>query len=394
MRPVGDLSAALEAFDRTEVNLVRLETVWHQIRSYYGDGISFGNDTPEFDALLDAFRSLAEALPAIDGFRVEARPLSPDELAQDRLDAAEVGFPDALTSVEDGARQPGKEVAAYRRRLEGARRSLIRDQALSVVSSIDAVLRDVAVTDAGASWRGQSRWPELTDLVSQLARLTAGADLAHSRWSDLNRHIHFAESHDLRDIVTMDWPSVKEMLERALYDDREPVPVHVDDLGELVKAKPRGAVSTKLDWSRLDDEGFEGLVFELVRGSDGYENANWLMRTHAADRGRDIEVYRVIADPLGDTRRRRVIIQCKHWQSKSVGRNELVSCIEAVKLWEGERVDTVIVATTGRFTQDAVALKEKYDQERTVPSVELWPDNHLELLVSRRPHLAVSFGLR
>lgn len=389
-----DLSAALAAFDRAEANLVRLETVWNQIRSGYPEGIAFGNDTPEFDALLDAFRTLSEALPSIDGFRIEASPCSPDALAQDRFDAAELGFPEAISSVESGAELPGRELASYRRRLEGARRSLTRDRALEVVSSIDSLLTDAAVSDSGAVWKGQSRWAELSGLVSELARLTAGADLRRTRWSDLNRHLHFAEDHDLRDIIAMDWPSVKEMLERALYDDREPIPVGVDDLGELVCAKPRGAVSTKLEWSRIDDEAFEGLVFEIVRGAAGYENANWLMRTHAADRGRDIEAYRVISDPLGDTRRRRLIIQCKHWQTKSVGRNEIVACIEAAKLWEGERVDTLIIATTGRFSQDAVALKEKYERDRVVPSVEFWPDNHLELLVSRRPHLAVSFGLR
>ncbi len=389
-----DLSGALDAFDRSEANVVRLESVWQQIQAHYGEGISFGNDTAEVDALLDSFRILVGGLPAIDGYRLESMPMSPDELAQNRLDAAELGFAEALTSVEDGARQPGRDIAAYRRRLEGARRRLVRGQAVSVTAEIDALLREVTVEERGATWRSTSRWAELTDRVSELGRLTAGIDLRASRWPDLNRHLHFAEPGDLRDIVEMDWPSVKQALEHSLYDVNEPVPVPVDDLGELVRSRPTGAVSSRLDWARISDEEFEGLVFELVRSAHGYENANWLMRAHAADRGRDIEVHRVLTDPLAETRRRRVVVQCKHWQTKSVNRNELVACIEAAKLWEGGRVDTVVVATSGRFTQDAVALKEKYDADRTVPSVELWPDNHLELLVARRPHLAAMFGLR
>jgi hypothetical protein len=370
----SDLSAALDAFDRTEANLVRLEGVWRQVRSHYGDGISFGNDTPEVDALLDANRAIAAQLPAIDGYRLENTPMSPDELAQNRLDADELGFPEARVSVEDAARQPGRDIAAYRRRLEGSRRSLVRDQALAVTANIDTVLRDVIRQDGVARWKGPNRWGELSELVDELGRLVAGTELPGSRWSDLHRHLHFTMDNDLWDIVSMDWPSVKDAVERSLYDDREPIPVAVDDLGALVRARPTGPVSSKLDWSRIDDETFEALIFELIRGTNGYENANWLMRTRAADRGRDIEVYRVISDPLGDTKRRRVIVQCKHWQTRSVGRDELVGCIEAVKLWEGDRVDTLIVATSGRFTQDAVALKERYDRERSVPSVELWPD--------------------
>lgn len=256
------------------------------------------------------------------------------------------------------------------------------------------VLRDAVVDELGAEWRGRNRWRELHDLISELARLTAGADLGASRWSDLNRHLHFAQANDLRDIIAMDWPSVRAAIERALYEDHEPLPVAVDDLGEVVSAAPHGAVSTKLDWGRLSDDDFEALVHELVRNAPGYENANWLMRTRAADRGRDIEVYRVFADALGETRRRRVIIQCKHWRTRSVNRDDLVMCAEAARLWEGERVDTVIVATSGRFTQGAVELREKRERERTVPSVELWPDNHIELLLARRPHIAASFGLR
>lgn len=117
------------------------------------------------------------------------------------------------------------------------------------------------------------------------------------------------------------------------------------------------------------------------------------MRTNAADRGRDIETYRVVEDALGETRRYRVIVQCKHWRSRSVGRDELVSCAEAVKLWQPPRVDVLVVATSGRFTQDAVAKKEQW-AEGGSPMVELWPDSHLETLLARRPDLTTRFDLR
>jgi hypothetical protein len=215
-----------------------------------------------------------------------------------------------------------------------------------------------------------------------------------ARWSDLRRHLRFAEPNDLGDIVNLDWPSVKEEVTRGLYDDREPVPVNVDDIGELARARPTGPVSTQIEWANLTAEDFERLLFELVRTAQGYENANWLMRTKAPDRGRDIEAYRVVTDPLAGSRRYRVIVQCKHWLDSSVGRDDLIKCAESVRLWEPPLIDVLIIATSGRFSQDAVALAEKRNQDRQLPAVELWPDSHLETVLARRPSLAASFGLR
>lgn len=390
----GDLAAALDVFDRVEANLVKLEAVWSQLEVAMPDDIAFGLDTPEIAALLDAYISIVAEVPAIDGFRISTVPMSPDELSRDRFNAWEVGEPLARISIDDAAAEPGRQIAVYRRRLEGARRRLVREHVVTVSAFIDRALDDVERGDGYSTWRGLDRWGELTQLVSELDRLVGNLVPGRARWSDLHRHLRFAAPNDLSDIVTMDWPSVKAELQISLYEDREPMPVGIDDLGELVRARPAGPVSTAVDWSRLDGEAFEGLVFEIIRHADGYENANWLMRTNAADRGRDLEVQRVIQDPLTGTKRYRVIVQCKHWQSRSVGRRDLIECVESVGLWEPPKVDTLVIAASGRFSQDAVALKDKRDHDRLVPSVELWPDNHLELLLARRPHIAANFGLR
>ena len=106
-----------------------------------------------------------------------------------------------------------------------------------------------------------------------------------ARWSALHRHLSFQQSNRLSDIASMDWPSVRQEVQYSLYGDREPLPVETDDLADLVRARPTGPVSTGLDWTRIDAEGFERLVFELVRNTAGDENVNWLMKTSAADRG-------------------------------------------------------------------------------------------------------------
>jgi hypothetical protein len=149
-----------------------------------------------------------------------------------------------------------------------------------------------------------------------------------------------------------------------------------------------------LPWDQISAEQFEALIFELIRTTDGYETTNWIMRTQAPDRGRDIETYRVLSDPLSGTTRYRIIVQCKHWLSNSVNLADLTTCIETVILWEPPLIDQLVVATSGRFTGDAVAWIEKHRAERTRPTVDPWPESHIEALLARRPAIATRFGLR
>jgi hypothetical protein len=75
---------------------------------------------------------------------------------------------------------------------------------------------------------------------------------------------------------------------------------------------------TKLNWSALEEEDFERLLFVLISDTPGYENPEWLQHTNAPDRGRDLAVTRVESDPLLGVKRHRTIIQCKHWLKRSV----------------------------------------------------------------------------
>lgn len=390
----SDLAATLVQFDRVSANVAKLEKVWEALQNATPDGIEFGLDTQEVEDLIRDFIRIAAELPAIDGFRVEAGPWSRDAIAQARLDASELGEVEIALGVERGIEEPGRQLAEYRYRFNLSRRQLVREYILDVTSQIDVLLQHVRVSGHEGTWKGNDRWEELSDLVSELDRLAGDLVPGAGRWSDLRRHLSFAEPHDLKDIVILDWPSVKAEVNEGLYADREPVPVNVDDIGELIRARPTGRVSTRLQWDRLSAEDFERLLFELVRTTEGYENADWPMKTNVADRGRDIQVYRSVTDSLAAERRYRVIIQCKHWSSRSVGRDVLIQCIESVRLWEPPRVDVLILATTGGFSQDAVALAERRDGDREVPAVELWSDSHLETLLSRRPDLVTSFGLR
>ncbi len=382
-----DLDAALKQFDRVAANLQKVERVWAEISAAK-------LTAEEHDDRIRHFIDLITALPAIDGFRVESVPMSLTEMQLARFDAFELGEPSCDVQVEAQIDAPGAELATYRHAFNRARRRIVRDRMVDLVRSVDALITVMHAHRASGQPKSGEHRTALEPQIAELERLMGDNTGRPSRWSDLRRHLSFWEDVDLDDILDMDWPSVQSDLDRFLYGEFEPMPVDVDDLGALVSARPTGPVTTGLNWSCLDAGSFERLLFQLVSSETGYENPNWLMKTNAPDQGRDVEVYRVTVDGLSGTRRERVIVQCKHWQGRTVGRDELVVCFEAVRLWEPPCIDLLIVATSGRFSKDAVAWREKRELERAIPRVELWPESHLEMLLARRPHLIATFGLR
>jgi hypothetical protein len=92
--------------------------------------------------------------------------------------------------------------------------------------------------------------------------------------------------------------------------------------------------------------------------------------------------------------RSRVIIQCKHWTSKSISGTDVSELKDQMTNWEPPKVDVLIIATSGRFTSDAVALIEKYNSSDRALRMEMWPERHLEHLLASRPALIAQFGLR
>lgn len=163
-------------------------------------------------------------------------------------------------------------------------------------------------------------------------------------------------------------------------------------LGHRSKASGEATTpSLRLNWTSITAEDFERLLFVLVSEALDYENPEWLQRTDAPDRGRDLAALRVETDSLGGTRRYRTIFQCKHWLSRSIGPGEIATARTQMELWQPPRIDALVVATTGRFTADAIALVEKHNQADKALHIALWPESHLEALLAARPHLLAHF---
>lgn len=391
------LNAALRHFETAEANLIKIEKLLGDIYAAIPNGIAFGED-PEYEEKCRSFDILLSSLPKIDQWKPSIALMGLDEIAQSRLDARELGEIECVVSFERQIGEPARLLREYRHHFNLKRRELIRDALAELIDAIDANLRELSKLlqeDAEFSKKIKcTEFDQLKENIAQINTLLGSSVTKPARWLDMHRHMHFGMLGDLHDIVEHDWPSVKAGLRTSLYGEREPVPVEVEDLGGLVSRKPRGPVATKLLWENLTDEDFERLIFTLISSEQGYENPEWLMKTNAPDRGRDLSVYRVHIDTLGGTIRQRVILQCKHWLSKSVGSSEIAMLREQMKLWEPPRVDVHVIATSGRFTSDAVAIIEKINHSDSALRIEMWPESHLERLLASRPAIIAEFSLR
>jgi Restriction endonuclease len=89
-----------------------------------------------------------------------------------------------------------------------------------------------------------------------------------------------------------------------------------------------------------------------------------------------------------------VIIQCKHWLSRSVSLPDVQSAAAQTDLWTDPPVQVLVLATSGRFTTDAVQWTETKNHRGSMPRIEMWPESHLESLLAARPALIAQFHLR
>lgn len=392
---MSELEAAPGQFEAAEANLAKLERLWVEIEALIPDGPAFGSP-PKYEDACRAFRGILPSLPAIGGWRVEDKLFDFDEVGQMHFDVLELGELEPRIGLDRALGEQGRQLRTYRFKFDAKRIGLIRDRVLQLIDGIDALLRVLPSVYELAEVNKQvegAGWEELRNHVAEIDALLGSSVHHPPRWSDLHRHLHFGMVADLLDIEKHDWPAVKAGLRPMLYGQHDPLPVAVADLGELASNKPTGAVATNLAWDALTAELFERLIFMLISDTRGYENAQWLQHTTAPDRGRDLSVTRVVEDALMGPRRERVIIQCKHWLSRSVGLSELTATSAQMPLWEPPRVDVLIVATTGRFTADAISASERQNISDRALRIELWPDNHIERLLAVRPHLIAEFGL-
>ncbi len=143
--------------------------------------------------------------------------------------------------------------------------------------------------------------------------------------------------------------------------------------------------SQKFNWSILDDEGFERLLFRLFFELE-FDNVQWLQKTRAADSGRDISAERLANG-------NRVLIQARH-QKASINAPDVNTIVVKAETWNPP-FDEVIIVTTSSFTQEAIRWAENHNAnpgER--PTVILEPHGHIEVMLTQHPALISHLGLR
>lgn len=391
------MNIALRQFDIAEANLLKAERLLAKISSAIPSGVSFGSD-PEYEQNCAFFVEVFGALPKIDGWKPEIVLFDLNEIAQNRLDAQEIAEIEAVVAVETMLEEPDKKLRDYRFQFTKKRRALVREALASLIDQVNEELRPFGKGDFPEDFDSddilRTFFSGFSEHISQIDVLLGSTVARPTRWNDLWRHIHFGKEGDLSDIISLDWPAVKSDLQKSFYNENEPIPSVVEDLGDLVRSHPNGPVAVQLKWETISAEEFERLIFSLISYEPGYENPEWLMKTNAADRGRDISVNRVHYDSLGGTIRSRTIIQCKHWLSTSIGLGEITVLKEQMKLWEPPRVDLHVIATSGRFTADGVQWIERHNQSDSGLRIEMWAESHLERLLALRPALIAEFRLR
>ena len=389
--------AALTQFEVAEANLVKLERLWEEIVELIPKDIKFGSN-PDYEDRCRAFGDVLAALPMIDGWKPEYGLLDLNDIAQSRFDAHDSMELEMYVAVEESIEAPGKDLREYRFRFNKKRLALIQDALSELIDFVDSDIRTIKLNlDPNIEMSAPVEspfWRELRDHMNQIDTLLGSSIKRPQGWHDLSRHLHFGLICDFHDIEQTDWPSVKVALRKSLYGVNDPIPVKVKDLSDLVAGRPRGPVAKGLNWEKLNPDEFERLIFALIGAERGYENPEWLTQSNAPDRGRDLSVTRVVEDGLAGTIRSRVIIQCKHWRSRSVTLSDVTTLIGQMKLCEPPRVDVLIIATSGRFTSDAVEFKEKHNQSDNALRIEMWPESHLERLLAARPSLIAEFRLR
>ncbi|MFE6816129.1 restriction endonuclease [Streptomyces sp. NPDC057677] len=388
-----DLEELLRAMDRTAANLKKLDSVWERAKPFIPTGPQLSADA-QYEGLRAAWVDLLPGLPPIDGWTITAPLPDIQDMGQAFIDCLEISVPP--THVHDAGEKPGVDLAAYRYRLDRARRRAARSRLEQLVSTVDAALPlavEGTVRDSLERLENEET-AKIEAAVGEIARLLGEDAESIDRWWDLLRHMRFSQGHDWHDIVEFDWPAVRAGIEAKALGDSDPLPVPDIDLGQAASGNLTGAATLALPWERLGDDGFERLLYDLLRDIPEHQNVEWLMHTRAPDRGRDLSMDRVLRDGSGGVRTERVIVQAKHWLSRSVNATAVAEAATAGKLWTSPLVRGIVIATSGRFTSDAVAWAERHNSDGHAPYIELWPDSRLETLLAQRPHIAAAHGLK
>lgn len=180
----------------------------------------------------------------------------------------------------------------------------------------------------------------------------AGADAASPRSSDLTSNVGptrvyaiGTEPSSMR--LSLDPKDVLERLSTTKDGFVQHDHTAIAAMSEITRDKVYSLLANEKDLLTVQPRFFEELVAELL-SADGWQHVTLVKRLNA--HGPDIIAY------LGDLRSESLIVECKRWNN-SVG----VDVVRTVMYWVVQEFQATrgMVATTSRFTRDAIELRER-----------------------------------
>ena len=156
-------------------------------------------------------------------------------------------------------------------------------------------------------------------------------------------------------------------------------------MGVEMKIPIKAAVP--LNWSAINENEFERLMYRLFALNDEFDNVQWLQDTNAPDGGRDISAIRC-------SNQNRVLIQVKHYIS-SIGPTIISDTVTKAETWHPPFKE-VIMLSSGTYTRDAIAWVENHNDRHfgVRPIVTLESGGQIEVMLTHHPYLIAGLGLR
>lgn len=393
-----NLDDAIEELNKVAANLELLKKKWDELESLLnypteGNWDQKGKEQYEYKCL--EFEDLLEGIPKIGEKEINNVLPDYDNVSQGARDVIDLQEADLFTSFYSKVYEQGSEISHYEYVLKKERRKLIFNQVENFIEDVDNILDSLKFILKERDSEDSLKLEEVDPLkhkILQLDNLMGDSVPRPNRWSDLNRHLSFAQVHDLDDIISLDWPSIKTAL-KSSFRGNDPFKINIENIKDLVNSADKsGEIGTGLDWSAITPEKFERLCADLLESSPNWENIEWNTSTRASDRGRDITAFWVFNDETRGTIRERAIIQCKHLLKSNVSARD-IETFQNLSLTHG-KVDLYIIMTSGKVTDQVTQIVDKQNENNQKPRVEIWADWKLEQLLASHPDIIKSYGLK
>ena len=202
-------------FDRfqAEAGLCGLKEILEEIRHLLRQDIAFtkyNREGQRYVELMQAYQAIIEALLPIKSWTCR--------IGQVQFDGLKIGGSGPELQAGEGIDDISQHIKECRTRLIQARRELTSEHLVRLVNVVDRMLERIIErmgpdTDA----YDDEEWEELGDVFSQIQRLTSNIIPRAGHWSDMLRHLTSGQKADLRDIVDLDWPSIRREIELNSY---------------------------------------------------------------------------------------------------------------------------------------------------------------------------------